>query len=203
MQVTVKGGRSSISSAFARSSVAINTVSDATLTLGANTTGYIYLNSSNAIAQYTGNIYALNGAIPLYYFVTSSSAVTTLEDCRHSFKAFNFNPDYQYYLSTWSLGTSYNTTINFRDTNTEGNSTNIFPQRVQLFCKTAELGYSVNDQVSIYANEPAIVVTSGFAYIITNSTAPQVLNRTSGSVGVPATITPANWGILAIFKPAQ
>lgn len=202
LQVTIQGGRSSWSSSFSQNSTSINTISNTNLTLPASSTGYIY-QTNNTIAQTTSNIYSIV-CRPLYYFVTSASAVTTLEDVRNSFTSFNFYPFYEVYKSTWAVATEYAIgSPGFKDFNTGANGHNLFAETPMLKCLTAELGYTAGDMVEIINNKPAIILAQNNVKLVTSSTTPQILNRTAGSVGALATVTPANWAIICRIKPAQ
>lgn len=202
LQVTVQGGRSSWSSSSSQSSVSIYTFSNINITLPASSTGYIY-QTNNTITYTTSNIYSVV-CRPLYYFVTSGSAITTLEDVRNSFTSFNFYPYYEVYKSTWAIATEYSIgSPGFKDFNTSGNGYNLFAETPMLKCLTSELGYSTNDMVEIINNKPSIIIAQNNIKLVTNSTTPQILNRTAGSVGQLATVTPANWAIICRIKPAQ
>lgn len=203
LQVTLLGGHVSWNSA-ALGTGAVNTISSTvTLTLSANTTGYICYNASSNSFSFNATPWSLAYMKPLYYVVTSSNSITTLEDVTKSFSNFSFTPYQEIYYATWAVSTVYSTTVTFKDYNITGNGTNIFIEPPLLYCKTAELGYNVGDCVLPCANTHVARVKQGNVAIITNANLPQVLNQTSGSVGQPATITLANWGLLCHVKPAQ
>lgn len=191
---------------FYNSSNNIRTIPDTNITLPANSSGYIvYRNALGGSLTYvlTADVYTATQK-PLYYFETGPSTVTKLDDVRHSFVNFDmYAPIKEIVFTSWTTGTVYSSAANFVDLNTSGSTYNLLPRRVMLQCTTAELGYSVGHMVSISAYEPAVVVEQGNIRIITQTTLPQILNRTAGSIGALATVTAANWKIVLIVEPVM
>lgn len=201
--VTLRLGRWSVSPPSG--TVNIPTSGDVNITLTASTTGYIYLNpvGTGNFGSTTGGSAVPPNYLPLYYYVTDSNSVTTLEDLSRSFKNYSNNPFAELYQSTWAVGTEYSKVTSFTYYNTGLTSTNLFPSPPMLYCKTSELGYSVGDQVFIIENPYQIMIRSGAIFIVTHTSIPKILSRVTGSIGVPTAITPANWGLLVTLKPAQ
>lgn len=206
--VGVYGGKANniAGSGFYNSSNNIRTIPDTNITLPANSSGYIvYRNNLGGSLTYVdvASVYTTTQK-PLYYFVTNSSGVTTLDDVRHSFVNFDmFAPIKEIVFTSWTTGTVYSSSVNFVDLNTTGSTWNLLPRRIVLQCTTSELGYAAGDMSTISTYEPAVVISQGFIRVITQTTLPQVLNRTAGSIGALATVTAANWKIVLILEPVM
>jgi len=202
--VSIFGGRAINigSTGFYNSSQNIRNIIDVSLTLPASSTGYIvFMNASGGLITNVSiaNVYT-SVQQPLYYFVTSATGVTTLEDVRKSFTDFNMtNPIQECIQTGWAISSSYSFNIGFSDLNTPSSSWNILPRRIQLYCTTSEFGYLAGHITTAVTNEPMVVVSQGNIKIITQPVLPQVLNRTT--LGTISTITPANWKLLLVVEP--
>lgn len=86
---------------------------------------------------------------------------------------------------------------------------NTIPTEVHAFlvCKTAELGYAVDDRVPVLAYEDSndygvqIVVNGDSLYLIVGANGVRIMDRTGGSVGTFAAITNGSWRVLIRAKP--
>ena len=212
--VTVSGGRTfnqAGAGLFASNSTsAIQTATDTAITLPSSSSGYIvYKSGSTNTLSYVTSANIFNASqIPLYYFVTSSSAITTLENVKGAVFNFDMNkPLIQIGQAggSWAISSSYTYAISsyqFADQNAGGSSflsKNLLPRQVFLKCTTSEFGYSVGDITTAVTNSPILRISSGAIYLLTMSSLPQVANITT--LGTVSTITAANWAIFGVLEP--
>lgn len=183
LSVQVRTGRANISNAIEYSSSFIQNLNgSATLSLPANSSGYIIATSSTPYVAYissSGYTSSSQNILSfLYYFQTGPSTVTTLAECTRS----NLPRLLNIYETQVNISGNLSKINLFaqpwNQQNATGNLSTGYRYELYLKCLTADAGYSVNDIVQNFYTGPTGATSLAYPPSM------RLYNANGGSIGV-------------------
>lgn len=214
LNVTIRQGRSTFSNPVEYTSSSVQNLNGTTVVgLPASSSGYIiatsgtpYVTYATSLASNINNILGL-----LYYFTTSSSAVTLLVDCTKSNLPRLYNVYEGSLAVSGNLSKSNIFTAPWNIQNSTGNLSSSFRYEAYLRCTTTEAGYAFGDIIPVLTGP---VGATSLCYPATV----RAYNSNGASVGVVldaaikaqslttftiVDLTPANWQLRCRIYPIR